>query len=310
MSDIKTVEEILKEESPGDSWIWESIIRAKTINIISGDESSGKSTLMINLCKAISDGEDFLGLKTTKQRILYVSSEMSKVDVSRTFAAIELNNKENVSVMELHDELLTFLKYDVNNADLIIIDLFIQILINEGKDPNVYKDVNELYSNMRSDSALKNKTIILVHHLNKLGEINGSVSIGGASDTRMILSMPEKRQSPERILSIYGKSVEQKDIAISFDFSSRTMSLSESGNDKPIDYELAYIIEQVVARGEVSGSCQEVSAILKLSRFGRNPNSLKRYLNANIETLNQNDIEFASERSSKERIIKLIHAKK
>lgn len=310
MSDIKTVEEILKEESSDDLWIWESIIRARTINIISGDESSGKSTLVINLCKAISDGEDFLGLKTTKQRILYVSSEMSKTDVSRTFAAIGLNNKENVSVMELHDEPLAFLKYDVINADLIIIDLFIQILINEGKDPNVYKDVNELYSNMRSDSALKDKTIILVHHLNKLGEINGSVSIGGASDTRMILSMPEKRQSPERILSIYGKSVEQKDIAISFDFSSRTMSLSESGSDKPIDYELAYIIEQAVARGEVSGSCQEVSAILKLSRFGRNPNSLKKYLNANIETLNQNGIELASERSSKERIIRLIHTKK
>ena len=310
MSDIKTVEEILKEESSDDLWIWESIIRAGTINIISGDESSGKSTLMINLCKAISDEEDFLGLKTAKQRILYVSSEMSKTYVSRTFAEVGLKNKENVSVMELHDEPLAFLKYDVVNADLIIIDLFIQILINEGKDPNVYKDVNELYSNMRSDSALKNKTIILVHHLNKLGEINGSVSIGGASDTRMILSMPEKRQSPERILSIYGKSVEQKDIPISFDFSSRMMSLSESGNDKRIDYELAYIIEQVVARGEVSGSCQEVSATLKLSRFGRNPNSLKKYLNANIEALNQNDIELASERSSKERIIRLIHAKK
>ena len=310
MSDIKTVEEILKEESPGDSWIWESIIRTKTINIISGDESSGKSTLMINLCKAISDGEDFLGFKTAKQRVLYVSSEMSKIDISRSFEAIGLSNRDNVRVMELHDEPLSFLKYDVGNTDLIIIDLFIQILINEGKDPNVYKDVNELYSNMRNDSALKDKTIILVHHLNKLGEINGSVSIGGASDTRMILSMPEKRKSPERVLSIYGKGVEQKEIPINFDFSSRTMSLSETINDIPIDYELAYIIEQVVARGEVSGSCQEVSAILKLSRFGRNPISLKKYLNANVEALNQNDIELSSERSSKERIIRLIHAKK
>ena|GEM_PF-6055732 len=310
MSDIKTVEEILKEESPGDSWIWESIIRTKTINIISGDESSGKSTLMINLCKAISDGEDFLGFKTAKQRVLYVSSEMSKIDISRSFEAIGLRNRDNVRVMELHDESLSFLKYDVGNTDLIVIDLFIQILINEGKDPNVYKDVNELYSNMRNDSALKDKTIILVHHLNKLGEINGSVSIGGASDTRMILSMPEKRKSPERVLSIYGKGVEQKEIPINFDFSSRTMSLSETINDIPIDYELAYIIEQVVARGEVSGSCQEVSAILKLSRFGRNPNSLKKYLNANVETLSQNDIELSSERSSKERIIRLIHAKK
>jgi hypothetical protein len=52
-----------------------------------------------------------------------------------------------------------------------------------------------------------------------------------------------------------------------------------------------------------------VSAILKLSRFGRNPNSLKRYLNANIAALNENDIELVSERSSKERIIRLIHRK-
>ena len=88
------------------------------------------------------------------------------------------------------------------------------------------------------------------------------------------------------------------------------MSLSDSGSDRQIDHELAYIIEQTVARGHISGSCQEVSAILKLSRFGRNPNSLKRYLNANIAALNENDIELVSERSSKERIIRLIHAKK
>ncbi len=309
MSEIKTVGEILDEKSD-DVWIWESIIRAKTINIISGDESSGKSTLMINLCRAISDGEDFLGLKTTKQRILYISSEMSKTDVSRSFATIGLNNKDNVRIMELNDETLEFLKYCVGNADLIIIDLFIQILINEGKNPNKYRDVNELYSSMRNNSALKDKTIILVHHLNKHGEINGSVSMGGASDTRMILQMPEKRQSPERLLSIYGKSVEQKEIPIHFDFSSRTMSLSENNDDKPIDHELAYIIEQVVVMGEVTGSCQEVSAKMKLSHFSRNPKSLKKYLNANIVALNENDIEFVSERTNKERTIRLIHKSK
>ena len=309
MSEIKTVGEILDEKSD-DVWIWESIIRSRTINIISGDESSGKSTLMINLCKAISDGEDFLGLKTTKQRILYISSEMSKTDVSRSFATIGLNNKDNVRIMELNDETLEFLKYCVGNADLIIIDLFIQILINEGKNPNKYRDVNELYSSMRNNSALKDKTIILVHHLNKHGEINGSVSMGGASDTRMILSMPEKRQSPERVLSIYGKSVEQKEIPIHFDFSSRTMSLSENSNDKPIDHELAYIIEQAVVMGEVTGSGQEVSAKMKLSHFCRNPKSLKKYLNANIVALNENDIEFVSERTNKERTIRLIHKSK
>ena len=309
MNGIRTVKEILKEESTDDIWIWDSIIKAKTINIISGDESSGKTTLMINLCKAISDEEDFLGCRTSKQKILYITSEMSARDISAVFEKIGLKDSDNVKVLELHDDPLSLLGYSVMNADLIIIDLFIQILINEGKDPNVYKDVNEVYGELRKGLSYRDKTIILVHHLNKLGEINGSVSIGGASDARMILSMPEKRQSPERTLSIYGKNVEQKDIQICFDFSSRTMSLSDSGSDRQIDHELAYIIEQTVARGHISGSCQEVSAILKLSRFGRNPNSLKRYLNANIAALNENDIELVSERSSKERIIKLIHRK-
>ena len=310
MGQVRSVEEILEEGDYSDIWIWEGIIRANTVNIISGDESSGKTTLMINLCKAISDGEEFLGLKTSAQKILYISSEMSGKDISMIFGKIDLKNRENVKVMELHDDPLTMLGYDIYDVDLIIIDLFIQVLINEGKDPNVYKDVNEVYATLRKGTSFKDKTIILVHHLNKLGEINGSVSIGGASDSRMILSMPEKRQSPERILSIYGKNVEQKDIPIHFDFPSRTMSLSEGSESKKIDYELAYIIEQVVARKEVSGTCQEVSAILKLSRYGRNPNSLKRYLNANIDALNENDIELISERSKKERTIRLIHKPK
>ena len=310
MGQVRSVEEILEEGDYSDIWIWEGIIRANTVNIISGDESSGKTTLMVNLCKAISDGEEFLGRKTFRQKILYISSEMSGKDISMIFEKIGLKNRENVKVMELHDDPLTMLGYDIYDVDLIIIDLFIQVLINEGKDPNVYKDVNEVYATLRKGTSFKDKTIILVHHLNKLGEINGSVSIGGASDSRMILSMPEKRQSPERILSIYGKNVEQKDIPIHFDFPSRTMSLSEGTESEKIDYELAYIIEQVVARKEVSGTCQEVSAILKLSRYGRNPNSLKRYLNANIDALNENDIELISERSKKERTIKLIHKPK
>ncbi|MBR2533346.1 MAG: AAA family ATPase [Erysipelotrichaceae bacterium] len=310
MKDIRTVEEILKEDSLEDLWIWESIIREKTVNIISGDESSGKTTLMINLCKAISDGEEFLGLRTARQKILYISSEMSGKDISQIFEKIGLKNRDNVKIMELHEDPLSMLGYSVMDADLIIIDLFIQILINEGKDPNVYKDVNEMYATLRKGSIFGDKTIILVHHLNKLGEINGSVSLGGASDTRMILSMPEKRKSPERVLSVYGKNVEQKDMNIHFDFPSRIMTLSEGAESEKIDYELAYIIEQVIKKGEVSGNCQEVSAVLKLSRYGRNPNSLKRYLNSNIDALNENDIEMVSERSNRERTIRLIHKPK
>ena len=307
---IKTVKEILNEDLCEERWIWDTIIKEHTINILSGDESSGKTTLMINLCKAISDGEPFLGFETTKQNILYISSEMSGKDISRSFEKIGLKNTDQIRVMELQNDPLSLMEYKIGSADLIVIDLFIQILINEGKDPNVYKDVNELYGSLRNDRAFKDKTIVLVHHLNKIGEINGSVGIGGASDTRMILSMPEKRQSAERLLSVYGKNVEQKDIGIFFDFKNRTMSLSDQESDIRIDYELAFIIEQVVAKKEVSGTCQEVSAALKLSRFGRNPNSLKRYLNSNLDALKENDIDFVSERSNRERTIRLIHKPK
>ncbi len=309
-NDIKSVKEILAESPDEDLWVWDGIIKSGTINILSGDESSGKTTMMINLCKAISDGESFLGINTSKQRILYISSEMSKSEISKAFEKVGLKNQDSIRVMELQADPLSLLEYKISDADLIIVDLFIQILINEGKDPNVYKDVNEVFGSIRTDTAFRSKTVILVHHLNKTGEINGSVDIGGASDTRMILSMPEKRQSPERILSVYGKSVEQKDIKVFFDFKKRTMSLSEEDSDIRIDYELAYIIEQIVARKDVSGTCQEVSAILKLSRFGRNPNSLKRYLNSNANVLKENGIELICERSSRERTIRLRHDSK
>ena len=36
MNGIRTVKEILKEESTDDIWIWDSIIKAKTINIMYG----------------------------------------------------------------------------------------------------------------------------------------------------------------------------------------------------------------------------------------------------------------------------------
>src|SRR5208283_1374351 len=62
-------------KAPKTKWLWKNFIPERAVTFLFGDAGSYKSTFVLALCKAISQGERFLGRRTKRRRVLYLDNE-------------------------------------------------------------------------------------------------------------------------------------------------------------------------------------------------------------------------------------------
>jgi len=93
-------------------WVVELLIRpGKRPSIICGSPEAGKSTIAIQLSKAVSRGEDFLGRKTTQGRVIYWQSEEDEQDAAEDFLpGVSLDDPIVILHPDIRDNNLTELK--------------------------------------------------------------------------------------------------------------------------------------------------------------------------------------------------------
>lgn len=90
--------------APKTKWLCENLIPERSITFIVADAGSYKSTFMLALCKAISRGEDFLGLATRSRRVLYLDNE-NPPDVLRernNAMRLELESNKRLRVWSMY----------------------------------------------------------------------------------------------------------------------------------------------------------------------------------------------------------------
>jgi hypothetical protein len=63
------------EQVPKTKWLIKSFLAEGSIQLVFGERGSFKSTLLLAAAKAIADGEEFLGRKTRRRRVLYLDYE-------------------------------------------------------------------------------------------------------------------------------------------------------------------------------------------------------------------------------------------
>jgi hypothetical protein len=57
------------------NWIWQDYIAKRTVTLLAGKPKAGKSTLAMALARAVANGVEFLGRRTTRTGVVYVSEE-------------------------------------------------------------------------------------------------------------------------------------------------------------------------------------------------------------------------------------------
>lgn len=288
----------------------QDFIREDSINCVYGKGSTCKSALVMNMVKSVVDGEPFLG-KNVKQvnRVLYVSTEMDENTLTDRFTKLETKNIKKIDFLCFQTLGWVDLEKLVKNYDVIVVDILLQFFSGMCDDTNDYKKIYKVFDEIRGREALRNHTWILVHHLNKNGDPLGSTAIEAAADTRMIISMPNGRYNSLRILEVYGKNVEGKELNLKLDFPKMTLMNNEHAEDEKLTSELSYIVEQVIARGTIEGTSTSISSSLGLSKYCRNPITLTKFLKKNVEVLNENHIRLEQGRDHDGRTVKLIYEK-
>ncbi len=76
-------------------WLAELFIADRTISLVYGPRGSFKSTFFLALAKAVSKGEEFLGMATRKRRILYIDYENPPDVIKNRDADLHLNLPAN-----------------------------------------------------------------------------------------------------------------------------------------------------------------------------------------------------------------------
>lgn len=192
--------------------------------ILSAKSKLGKSWLSLELCDAITKGNDFLGYKTHKCSALYFDLEtgdkvrqnrlrkLTKVVGKRepTFYIVDkaLQLKEGFEQQVEH-----YMKQDPD-IGVIVIDVFTKIVKPKSKDINDYEYYYNIISVLNEISRKYHLSIIMVCHDRKVvdpsdpfSNILGSTALQGATD-QMAVMFKKKYDDPVTHIAVKGRTID------------------------------------------------------------------------------------------------------
>lgn len=288
---ILNIEDLKNLNCDNQSEYIEKILKGEgKISLLSGAPKSGKSTLALNFAKCIASGTPFLGFKTRKSSVLYISLDSEVDTISQKINAlnvqsdlnlyfitdiyIQLGNDDDLNLNEDIPTLLEVLEValnKINDLKIVILDMFDNV--------RTLTDYNQ-YSNekLRSDldfvkGIAKNLDlhILLLNHDRKQGASNAyNVSIGGTKLVGLLngsfIHLSRARLG-ERVakIEIGGRNVEEQVLNVYFD--SKTCKFEKIPDEEyeDIDPDIAKVRNFIQIRKEFSGTMSALCAQVGLS---------------------------------------------
>jgi len=150
-----------------------------------GRGKDGKTTLLIHACRAIANGDPFLGKATTQKPVVYLNYEMGfdylqkllRAGGACPVEAFILNRPEPV----LQTTTVEALMQKFSRPGLIVIDSFRGAFRLHGDAENSAGGAGLILRNLQ-DLAVKHKWLVIVIHHRNRGSREGTDAISGTSD--------------------------------------------------------------------------------------------------------------------------------
>ena len=209
---MKTISEIRNNYIKKD-FIIENLMKSNGLYCLVARPKVGKSLLALQLANSVATGNTFLGFRTNPSPVLYISTEMSQIQLLDRIDKMNLQFNDNnffLKEQELNKRKLNLLDLQLDfqkfaneyNGKLVIIDMFSGIDMGNGYDINNYQDIGQCVIPKFRDLCKKyNFTILLIHHLNKNNTPLGSTAIDGSVDGTITLKLD--KDIPNKILFNY-----------------------------------------------------------------------------------------------------------
>ena len=213
------------------------------ICILGGVPKIGKSWMVLDLCVRIAKGEDIWNLRTRKGAVLYLCLEDSHQRIKNRLNTVtdegscDLYFATDSKTMAdgLCDQIRDFYREHPDTV-LVAIDTFqlIRDCMTDASYAGDYQDMQVL-KHLAEELHI---TILLVHHLRKLGDsdplnkISGTTGLMGAADANRVLEK-SKRASGNATLFCTGRDIENREMEFSFDRNTCTWKIERDSLTVP-----------------------------------------------------------------------------
>lgn len=285
--------------------------------ILAGAPKIGKSWLVLDLCVKVAKGEPFLGQPTIRGTVLYLCLEDSLRRIQERLCNIADEVPANVffatqaGTMEsgLEDQIRSF-SGAYPDLSLVVIDTF-QLIRGTSCDVSYASD----YEEVRGVKFLADSlgiTILLVHHLRKMGDsdplnkISGSTGIAGAADAAYILDK-SRRNADTATLCCTGRDIPDREIELKLGKEIHTWEVVQDSletQDMLLPETIVKVIEFIMKVRSYSGSNAEFTErFCEFANVIISSKALKQQMNRYRYKMEEKQIFFRSYRSSGQRMI-------
>jgi hypothetical protein len=226
-------DQLLGEKLPDIKQLVDGLLIDKGVFLLAGASKSGKSWLAMDLSLCISNGDSFLGRKTTRTKVLYIDLESSKHSLQSRIRKII--GERNVSLPNWYglqefkpigkgfEDDLTGLVHR-EGIGLVIVDVMVKIRSQDKNIDRYERDYHD-FGVLKKLAKDLNICILAITHTRKLkdaddifNEILGSVGVMGSCDGSIILSR-KRGEDGARLLST-GRDLRELDLALQWSESS------------------------------------------------------------------------------------------
>lgn len=269
---LQSLNEIYSLDLKEPTWIVDSLLPEVGISALFGKPKAGKSTLARDLMICIAQGEEFLGRKVTKGKVVYLAMEenlshlreqLKKRGATGDNVLIHCSSFLPLNPIERLDQILS----EVKDVKFVIFDTLFKII--RSKDEHAYQENMQLLEKL-AQMAEKHKIHIMgIHHAKKGDHADGDAALGstaitGAFDANIFLRLDENRH---RIISSQHRYGEPFDKTIlGFDKSQYKFSVAGSVRDK----------RDQDTRTKIWGSLRDAGVPLQITEISSNTNIPRR----------------------------------
>lgn len=221
-----TLQELYKQPIEPIPWVVEDLL-APGLYFLGGSPKVGKSWLALQLCLAVCQGEPFLGFKTRRTEVLYISLE----DGPRRLHTRALRLTEEAPA-GLHlcghapmigqglEQQLDRMLAEHPGIRLVIIDTLQKVRMVAGANASYGNDYQDAAA-LKELADRCNVCLLVIHHLRKMPDedpfnrLSGTNGLTGAADGTIIL-IRQKRQEGTALLTATGRDIEDRELTLEF----------------------------------------------------------------------------------------------
>ena len=304
---MKAFEDIKDSDIKKDIII-DGLMRSNGVYLLVSKPKVGKSMFALQLADSIAIGKPFLGYKVLKPSpVLYITTEVDSGQLKgrcellgisfnkSSFFVIDRDNKSKINMMDIEYQIQEFAhEY---NGKILIIDMLKDVDFNVAYDINSYQDIAQiLMPRIRSLGDKYGLTILLVHHLNKLGKTLGSTGFDAVVDGIFRLNADSFDNKIVK-LEVFNRDFPDINESLKKD-SNQIFSIIENIEVEHKDINLINLVKYAQREKEFDFVCGD---IINKANLLCTPTQLGRLINSNIDLLKRDGLHLIKRRTSEGR---------